>query len=105
MDKDKFEKLLSLNPDRKFCLHNGYAGFAYGMPSNPKWISNERAWKILERYERLTGVDPIENFDKTWDLHTLLFDKRAWTLRITTFHKMNGFNLETECLYGKDGLG
>jgi hypothetical protein len=105
MDKESFERILKENPDRKFCLHDGFAGFSYGSPSNPKWITNEKAFKILSRYERLTGIDPIENFKEVWKLDTLLFENKAWILRWTTRHRMIGFNREQDALFGNAGLG
>jgi hypothetical protein len=105
MDKQDFENLLKQYPDRKFCLHNGFAGFSYGSPSNPKWITNEKAFEILTKYERLTGTDPIKDFDGLWHVWTLPFEKRAWFLRLRTMYRMIGFNQEHDALYGNDGLG
>jgi|GEM_PF-946015 len=105
MDKTSFEHFILQHPKRKFNLHHGFAGFGYGMPSNPKWITNERAFNLLLEYEKLTGKDPIKNYETLWYINTLVFEKKAWWLRIKTWHRFIGFNLEDECLYGGDGLG
>lgn len=105
MDRESFERIVKENPDKKFCLHDGFAGFSYGSPSNPKWITNEKAFKILSQYEKLTGLDPIKNYEKLWSLDTLLFDKKAWVLKWTTRYRMMAFNKEQDVLYGKAGLG
>ncbi|HTL80220.1 MAG TPA: hypothetical protein VL651_00875 [Bacteroidia bacterium] len=103
MNKTQFEEFISKSPNKKFCLHKGYAGFRYGSPSNPKWISNQKAFKLLLRYEKLTGCDPLNLLEK--QIYTLQFIGKAWSLRLITFHRMMGFNTEEECSYGKDGLG
>lgn len=105
MNRAAFDEFVNKSPDRRFCLHNGFAGFSYGSPSNPKWLDNNRAFKILSRYEKLTGVDPILNFNELWEIQCLLFTKKAWVLRILTGKRMMGFNRNDECSRGMDGLG
>lgn len=105
MDKVSFEKFVNENPDKTFCLHNGFEGFGSSSPSNPKWISAEKAFKILKRYETLTGVDPLSQFDWRSPLKVLLFERKAWILSWMTGYKMIGFNREQDVIYGMARLG
>ena len=105
MDKNEFNELLIKYPDRNFCLHNGFPGFGFGSPSNPKWISHDKAYKLLVRYEKLTGNNPVRNFDDLWYIYSLEFSKKAWLLRIITFYRMIGFYRHSDACYGDEGRG
>lgn len=100
MKKAEFENLMEKYPARKFCLHNGFAGFHFGCPSNPEWISFEEAYDLLLKYENLTGINPISDFENTWYINALLFDNdEANQLREETGFRMLGFNEEKDCIY------
>lgn len=90
-------------PTRQFCLHNGFAGFSYGCPSNPLLISKIQAIDYLSKYYTKTGNNPIEIMESK--LFTLLFDDAVPELYKETGYRMLGFNTKDECLYGDSGLG
>jgi hypothetical protein len=98
------EKIIKEHPNRQFCLHNGYAGFAYGTPSNPHFISEDEALDILISYQKSTGNNPLEELlNDTW--FTLMFDDVVPEIMERTGYRMLGFNDPQDCLYGRDGLG
>jgi hypothetical protein len=91
------------NPGKQFCLHNGFAGFSYGSPSNPVFIKKEEALKYLLKYYEITGINPLEVMETK--LNTLLFDDNVPELYQETGYRMLGYNTPEECLYGNNGLG
>ena len=99
----QIEQFIKKYPDKKFCLHNGYAGFCYGSPSNPEFITNEQAKEYLLEYYRETKNNPIEIMEN--QLFTLSFFDVAPKLQEKTGYRMMGFNKKSECLFGNDGLG
>ncbi len=105
MNRTEFKSLRKEFPTRRFCLHNGFAGFSFGSPSDPKWISFEAAYKLLMRYEKLTNTNPLTDFEKTWYCFSLQFNRAAKPLNAETGFRMMGFNEESECVYGDEGLG
>lgn len=105
MDKIEFNRLIAKYPDKKFCLHDGFAGFSFGRPSNPKWISFEEAYEILIKYEKLTKINPIIDIENTWYLFALEFENESKNLISETGYRMIGFVEEKDALYGNDGLG
>lgn len=105
MNRTEFNNLREDYPEKKFCLHNGFAGFCYGYPSNPKWISFDEAYRILLKYEEYTKINPLNDIENTWYLFTLVFENEASSLKKETGYNMIGFNEETEALYGDDGVG
>ncbi|MBP7584188.1 MAG: hypothetical protein KBA61_09160 [Spirochaetes bacterium] len=101
----EFDTMLHRFPDRKFCLHDGFAGFRWGSPSNPKWISKQEAITILVEYNRLTCHNPVKELLKYDNLFSICFEGKAECLIETTGFRMLGFNEDSECLYGDAGLG
>ncbi|HOH37807.1 MAG TPA: hypothetical protein PK419_09425 [Spirochaetota bacterium] len=101
--KDLMEIKLKNDPTCRFCLHNGFAGFSYGCPSNPKFIENDVALELLNEYHQLTGNNPIEIMDS--ELDTLMFEGVEDQLYIKAGFRMMGFNDPKKCLYGDNGLG
>jgi len=97
MTSEQFKTFLNKNPNKSFCLHNGFDGYNFGMPISPKRISYKRALKILSRYEKLTGIDPIFQYDKLWYCDSLIFKDKSWFLRVLTLRRMIGFY--TDALY------
>ena len=105
MDYFEFISFRNENLEKFFCLHNGFAGFSYGSPSNPKWISDLDAYEILVKYELLTSKNPLELLLDRSNLRTVLFEGGAEGLVGETGFHMIGFNAKCECKYGDEGLG
>ena len=96
--------IIKYNDDnQKFCLFNGYAGFSYGTPSNPKFIDNSYVIKIFKKYIELTNKNPFHEMEK--NLMTLLFDTIVNELVEETGYRMLGYFNPEKCLYGDAGLG
>lgn len=89
--------------NQRFCLFNGFAGFSYGTPSNPKFIDDAYARELLEEYELITNKDPFAEMENS--LMTLLFDDSVKQLVIKTGYRMLGYFNPEKCLYGENGLG
>jgi len=47
--KNSIEEWIASRPNAKLCLHNGFAGFSYGCPSNPIFLDKDYAIKIIEK--------------------------------------------------------
>lgn len=99
----ELDQLMRKYPDRKFCLHNGFAGFSYGCPSNPVFINKKEALTYLIKYNQITENNPLKIMESK--LFTLMFDDIVPELYQETGYRMMGFNTPDECLYGNDGLG
>lgn len=96
---EKVEDLLSDFPEKQFCLHNGFAGFSYGSPLNPKFLDNQEAVEILGRIEELLGVDPVERIRIPEEQGTLVFENGLSVLAAETGFRMLGFNARSDCIF------
>ena len=47
--RKSIEEWIASRPNAKLCLHNGFAGFCWGCPSNPIFIDKDYAIKIIEK--------------------------------------------------------
>lgn len=97
------EDWINNTPDGKFCIHNGFAGFSFGCPSNPIFIDSNYAKKYIERIieiekkslQELIYINSI-NIEK-------LFPDFPELQKIG--YRFIGLVRESECLYGDAGLG
>ncbi len=84
--------------DGRYYVHNGYYGFAYGSPLNPKRISNKTALDILNRYVEITGKNPIPEMKKNFndlvytEAHTKLFQE-------TMGNRITGYYAPDTCVF------
>ena len=47
--RKSIEEWIASKSEAKLCLHNGFAGFSFGCPSNPIFLDKDYAIKILEK--------------------------------------------------------
>ncbi len=47
--RKSIEEWIASRPNAKLCLHNGFAGFCWGCPSNPIFLDKDYAIKIIEK--------------------------------------------------------
>ena len=102
--KNSIEEWIASRPNAKLCLHNGFAGFSYGCPSNPIFLEKEYAIKIIEKVietehkplKELLYLDTVINIEKVFSIFPEL--KKIG-------YRFIGLNIESECLYGDTSLG
>ncbi|MBP5577304.1 MAG: hypothetical protein J6X67_11175 [Treponema sp.] len=46
--RKSIEEWIASRPNAKLCLHNGFAGFRWGSPSNPIFLDKDYAIKIMQ---------------------------------------------------------
>lgn len=102
--RKSIEGWIASRPNAKLCLHNGFAGFSFGCPSNPIFLDKNYAIKIIEKV--------IETEHKS--LKELLYLDTAISIEnvFSIFPELKkigyryiGLNIESECLYGNASLG
>jgi hypothetical protein len=101
--RKSIEEWIASKSEAKLCLHNGFAGFSFGCPSNPIFLDKDYAIKIIEKV--------IETEHKS--LKELLYlDTVSIENVFSVFPELEkigyryiGLNIESECLYGDAGLG
>ena len=47
--RKSIEEWVASRPNAKLCLHNGFAGFSFGCPSNPIFLDKDYAIMIIEK--------------------------------------------------------
>ena len=102
--RKSIEECIASRPNAKVCLHNGFAGFSYGCPSNPIFLDKDYAIKIIEKVietehkslKELLYLDTLISIEKVFPIFPEL-DKIGY--------RYIGLNIESECLYGDTGLG
>lgn len=102
--KNSIEEWIASKPDAKLCLHNGFAGFLWGCPSNPIFLDKYYAIKIIEKVietehkelKELLYLDTVINIECVFSIFPEL-NKNGY--------RFIGLNTESECLYGDAGLG
>ena len=102
--KNSIEEWIASKPDAKLCLHNGFAGFSWGCPSNPIFVDKYYAIKIIEKVietehkelKELLYLDTVINIECVFSIFPEL-NKIGY--------RFIGLNTESECLYGDAGLG
>ena len=102
--KNSIEEWIASRPNAKLCLHNDFAGFSYGCPSNPIFLDKDYAIKIIEKVieaehkplKELLYLDTVINIENVFSIFPEL--KKIG-------YRFIGLNIESECLYGDAGLG
>lgn len=102
--RKSIEEWIDSRPNAKLCLHNGFAGFSYGCPSNPIFLDKDYAIKIIEKVIETEGkplkellyLDTVISIENVFSLFPEL--KKIG-------YRFIGLNIESECLYGDAGLG
>ncbi len=102
--KNSIEEWIASRSNAKLCLHNGFAGFSYGCPSNPIFLDKDYAIKIIEKVietehktlTELLDLDTVINIENVFSIFPEL--KKLG-------YRFIGLNIESVCLYGDAGLG
>ena len=102
--RKSIEEWVASRPNAKLCLHNGFAGFSFGCPSNPIFLDKDYAIKIIEKVIETEGkplkellyLDTVISIENLFSLFPEL--KKIG-------YRFIGLNIESECLYGDAGLG
>ena len=101
---NSIEEWIKSRPNAKLCLHNGFAGFSYGCPSNPIFLDKDYSIKIIKKVietehkplKELLYLDTVINIEKVFSIFPEL-QKIGY--------RFIGLNIESECAYGDAGLG
>ena len=96
--RKSIEEWIDSRPNAKLCLHNGFAGFSYGCPSNPIFLDKDYAIKIIEKVIETEGkplkellyLDTVISIENVFSLFPEL--KKIG-------YRFIGLNIESECLY------
>lgn len=95
---------MSSRPNAKLCLHNGFAGFSFGCPSNPIFLDKDYAITIIEKVIEIEH----KSLNELLYLHTTINIENVLS-EFPELEKIGyryiGLNIEAECLYGEAGLG
>ena len=102
--RKSIEEWIASRPNAKLCLHNGFAGFSFGCPSNPIFLDKDYAIKIIEKVietenkslKELLYLNTVINIENVFPIFPEL-EKIGY--------RFIGLNIESECLYGDAGLG
>ena len=102
--RKSIEEWIASRPNAKLCLHNGFAGFRWGSPSNPIFLDKDYAIKIIEKVIE-TENKPLKEL---LYLYTAISIENVFSI-FPELKKIGyryiGLNIESECLYGNASLG
>ena len=98
------EEWVASRPNAKLCLHNGFAGFSFGCPSNPIFLDKDYAIMIIEKVIEIEH----KSLNELLYLHTTINIENVLS-EFPELEKIGyryiGLNTEAECSYGEAGLG
>lgn len=101
MKKIDFKDLIAVENEivnGNYYVHNGYFGYSYGSPLNPKRISKKTALDILNIYFERTGKHPIVEMKK--NLNDLVYTEEYSKLfKETMGNRIIGFYSPDNCIY------
>lgn len=102
--RKSIEEWVASRPNAKLCLHNGFAGFSFGCPSNPIFLDKDYAIMIIEKVIEIEH----KSLNELLYLHTTINIENVLS-EFPELEKIGyqyiGLNIEAECLYGEAGLG
>ena len=102
--RKSIEEWVESRPNAKLCLHNGFAGFSFGCPSNPIFLDKDYAIMIIEKVIEIEhkSLNELLYFHTTINIENVLseFPELA-----KIGYRYIGLYIEAECLYGEAGLG
>lgn len=61
---EQIERLIREHPERRFFVHDGFAGWSYGAPQDPVFVTPETARAILDRVAQRGEVDVLQEVRK-----------------------------------------